>query len=73
MWSSFNEFRFGDECLTGDIIGSVEGVVDADVGDEFDGFGNRTPSNNIPFTSNFTTSCGSPVDEFSNNKDQIVR
>jgi hypothetical protein len=37
--------------------------VDAD-GDEL-GLGNRTPSKEIPLTSSFTTSCGSPVDEFS--------
>lgn len=59
----------GDGFLVGDTIGSVEAfegvndVVDAD-GDEL-GLGNNTPSNEMPFTSSFTTNCGSPVDEFS--------
>lgn len=46
-----------------DVVDGVNDVVDAD-GDEF-GFENNTPSNKIPFTSNFTTSCGSPVAELS--------
>lgn len=59
----------GDGFLAGDTIGSVEAfdgvkeVVEAE-GEEF-GLGNRTPSNEIPLTSSFTTSCGSPVEEFS--------
>lgn len=67
MWSSF--ITVGDGFFVGDTIASVdafEGVseeVDAD-GDEL-GLGNKTPSKEIPFTSSFTTNCGSPVDEFS--------
>lgn len=38
-------------------------MVEVD-GDEL-GLGKRTPSNEIPLTSSFTTNCGSPVDEFS--------
>lgn len=59
----------GDEFLVGDTIGSVDAfegvreVVEAD-GEEL-GFGKRTPSNEIPLTSSFTTNCGSPVEEFS--------
>jgi hypothetical protein len=46
-------------------MGSVEGVdPEADEGDELK-FGKRTPSNEIPLTSNLTTNCGSPFDEFS--------
>ena len=64
LWSSF--IVAGDEFFAGDTIGSVsafDGVSDVE-GDVF-GLGKRTPSNEIPFTSSFTTSCGSPVDEFS--------
>lgn len=70
MWSSLSDV--GDWFLAGDTIGSVDAldgvsdVVDAD-GDEL-GFGKRTPSKEIPFTSSFTTNCGSPVDEFSEGK-----
>lgn len=54
----------------GETIGSVGGVLDvvdddADAGDDEFRLGNRTPSNDIPFTSSFTTNCGSPVEEFS--------
>lgn len=46
-----------------DVVDGVNDVVDAD-GDVF-GLENKTPSNKIPFTSNFTTNCGSPVAELS--------
>lgn len=46
-----------------DVVDGVNDVVDAD-GDVF-GFENKTPSNKMPFTSNFTTNCGSPVAELS--------
>lgn len=59
----------GEVFLLGDTMGSVDALdgvkelVDAD-GEEL-GLGKRTPSKEIPLTSSFTTSCGSPVDEFS--------
>lgn len=58
-----DEFLFGDTIASVDAFEGVSDVVDAD-GDEL-GLGKRTPSKEMPLTSSFTTSCGSPVDEFS--------
>lgn len=67
LWSSLiaagNEFFDGDSILSVDAFDGVKEVVEAD-GDAF-GFENRTPSKDIPLTSNLTTNCGSPVVEFS--------
>lgn len=58
-----DEFLFGDTIASVDAFEGVSDVVDAD-GDEL-GLGKRTPSKEMPLTSSFTTSWGSPVDEFS--------
>lgn len=50
-------------------VDAFDGVrEDVDAGGDELGLGNRTPSKQMPFTSSLTTSCGSPVDEFSGEK-----
>lgn len=73
LWSSFAfEFFDGDTILSVDAFDGVKEEVEAD-GDAF-GFGKRTPSKDVPLTSNLTTNCGSPVDEFSAlSKTKLVR
>jgi hypothetical protein len=62
-------FLVGETIASVDAVDGVSDVVEVD-GDEL-GLGKRTPSKEIPLTSSFTTSCGSPVEEFSDMKTKV--